>query len=189
MKKIYLYILVALVGVASGISFMPRSVSPVYAGDPSMSSDSTTQQQQEQTEVASKVNSLINSVPLPNLESSLERKNISRRLELFSDENKVSYIYLISFGRVMAFYTVQGKITSGNKRLTSTERLVGCDTGEWNGECLIESPELDGTYGSSSQYIFFWTTDGAYVQWNGEYMLSDFPLKLTTQPELVRQIK
>lgn len=37
------------------------------------------------------------------------------------------------------------------------------------------------------KYIF--TTEGAYVEWKGDYMMSDQPLKLTTQPELVRQIK
>ena len=37
--------------------------------------------------------------------------------------------------------------------------------------------------------IFFFTTEGAYVEWVGDYMMSDQPLKLTTQPELVREIK
>ena len=150
----------------------------------------TAQQQDEQQIVTDVINRLIISVPVPQLKSSLERKNISRRLELFSDESKVSYIYLTSYGKVMAFYTVKGKITSGNKRLTSTERQVdwqNCNS--CNTSALIESPELDGTYGSSNPYIFFWTTDGTYVQWNGEYMLADQPLKLSTPPELVREIK
>ena len=37
--------------------------------------------------------------------------------------------------------------------------------------------------------IFFFTTEGAYVEWKGDYMMSDQPLKLTTTPELVREIK
>lgn len=138
-------------------------------------------------------------VPLPALNSSLERKNIKKRLESFSDENKVSYIYLVSYGRVMAFYTVKGKITSGSKRLTSGQLLAdscgsliqpGQDTpcGQ-NPGAVIQAPELDGTYGDSAPYIYFWTTDGIYVQWNGEYMMADQPLKITTQPELVREVK
>ena len=149
----------------------------------------TNLQANEQAQVSNNQNRMETAVPLPQLKSSLERKNIKRRLETWSNENKVSYIYLISYGKVMAFHVVKGKITSGQKRLTATDRLVGCDTGEWDGDCNMESPELDGTYGSSSPYIFFWTTDGTYVQWNGEYMLADQPLQLTTQPELVRQIK
>jgi len=152
-------------------------------------SDASYQQQQEQETVAEQQNRLESSVSIPHLDTSLERINISKRLTLFSDENKISYIYLISFGKVMAFYTVKGKITSGSKRLTASERFVD-PSGDGTATLYsTEAPELDGTYGHSSDYIFFWTTDGVYVQWNGEYMLADQPLKLTTQPELVREIK
>lgn len=151
--------------------------------------DSTQQQQNEQGIVNNLINKMEIAVPVPQLSDSLERKNISKRLTTFSDPNKVSYIYLVSFGRVMSFYTIKGKITSGNKRLSSTQRLINCDKGEYNGDCEMESPELDGTYGSSAPYVFFWTTDGVYVQWSGDYMLVDQPLKLSTQPELVREVK
>jgi hypothetical protein len=30
--------------------------------------------------------------------------------------------------------------------------------------------------------LFFFTTDGAYVEWMGDYMLCDKPLKLATPP-------
>ncbi len=137
-------------------------------------------------------------VPVPQLDNSLERTNISNRLTLFSNPTKVSYIYLTSYGKVMAFYTVKGKITSGNKRMTPQSVTVddcggimgvGINTSCTSGIGSVEQPELDGTYGTSNPYIYFWTTDGAYVQWNGEYMLSDQPLKLTTTPELIREIK
>lgn len=153
-------------------------------------SDSTAQQVNEQQAVANNQAKLQTAVPLPQLDNSLERANISKRLQLWNDSAKVSYIYLTSYGKVMAFYTVKGKITSGNKRLTSPQKQVQSDyCGQGNCDLVMDSPELDGTYGSSAPYIFFWTTDGAYVQWNGEYMLSDQPLKLTTTPELVRNIK
>lgn len=141
---------------------------------------------------------LENSSPLPVLESSLERENISKRLILFSKSDKISYIYLTSYGKVMAFYTIKGKITSSTKRLTAQSvsvddcggvYAVGENTGCTASMGTVEQPELDGTYGSSAPYIYFWTTDGTYVQWNGEYMLADQPLQLTTQPELVRTIK
>lgn len=153
-------------------------------------SGGTTQQVDEQQAVADNQAKLQVAVPLPQLDNSLERANISKRLSLWNDPAKISYVYLTSYGKVMAFYTVKGKITSGSKRLTSQEKQVGSqDCGQGNCELVMESPELDGTYGSSASYIYFWTTEGAYVQWNGEYMLSDQPLKLTTTPELVREIK
>lgn len=162
-------------------------LSDLLSSPPSAPS-ATGQQRAEQRSVAENQQIMETAVGLPQLQSSLERANIKRRLELFSDESKVSYIYLISFGKVMTFYTVKGKITSGGKRLTATERLVDGGGSYEQNNLIVESPELDGTYGSSAPYIFFWTTDGVYVQWNGEYMLADQPLKLTTQPELVRQI-
>jgi hypothetical protein len=53
---------------------------------------------------------------------------------------------------------------------------------------VVNAPDLDGTYGENVEGIFFFTTEGAYVEWKGEYMMSDQPLKLSTPPELVRQI-
>jgi hypothetical protein len=53
----------------------------------------------------------------------------------------------------------------------------------------VEAPDLDGTYGENVDGIFFFTTEGAYVEWKGEYLMSDQPLKLTTQPELFREVK
>lgn len=153
----------------------------------------------EQAQVSANQKKLAVAVPIPELSNSLERINISKRLQTFDNPNKISYIYLVSNGKVLTFYTIKGKITSGNKRLTKQNVSVDsygtvADVGNVNlydtsGAYQVEQPELDGTYGSSAPYIFFWTTDGAYVQWSGEYMLVDQPLKLSTQPELVREIK
>lgn len=157
--------------------------------------DATSTQQTEQEQVQATHARQAVAVPLPQLDNSLERINIKKRLETFDEPNKVSYIYLVSYGKVMAFYTIKGKVTSGNKRLTSTQQLTRstrCGTygnGGFQCDLVTEAPELDGSYGSSAPYIFFWTTDGAYIQWSGEYMLADQPLKLTTQPELIREVK
>ena len=148
-----------------------------------------TQQEVEQVKVEKNMLKLQTVVDIPTLDNSLDRVNTKKRLELFDDPNKVSYVYLVSYGRVMAYYTIKGKVTSGSKRLTSTQRLVKGDGGQYQVDYVVESPSLDGSYGSSSPYIFFWTTAGSYVQWSGEYMLCDMPLKLTTKPELVKIIK
>lgn len=176
MKKLLLLVLVLSVGILTAGCSYDTKVSDL--------------QQSEQKSVADNQDKMNNTVPLPTLNNSLERQNIKNRLEMFDDQNRISYIYLVSFGKVMSFYTVKGKITSGNKRLTSTERTIEDCAGVANcAKFVVESPELDGTYGASSPYIFFWTTDGIYVQWSGEYMLSSEPLKLTTQPELIRQVE
>lgn len=136
---------------------------------------------------------LLDAIPVPIVNTSEERKNLVRRLERFNDENKISYIYLVNYGKVMAFYTIKGKVSSVNSMLTTTEQVVdkaGKQCSYNNNECyVVSSPDIDGSYGSNGDAIFFFTTDDTYVEWRGDYMLADQPLKLTTQPELVRQIQ
>jgi len=123
--------------------------------------------------------------PAPQLDWSLERDNLIKRIKLMNDKNKISYIYLTSYGRVMAFYTIKGKISSVNSKLTTNMQMVNT----YQSSTVLESPDLDGSYGTNGDGIFFFTTDGTYVEWNGEFMLCDKPLKLATQPELIRQVE
>lgn len=139
-------------------------------------------------------------IPVPQLQTSSERKNVSKRAEMFNNEEKISYIYLVSYGKVMAFFTVQGKVSSLRSYMTPTEQLVdrygtpctyenGDDWCSSAGTYTLSAPDIDGTYGENVEGIFFFTTEGAYVEWKGEYMMSDQPLKLATPPELVREIE
>lgn len=130
--------------------------------------------------------------PPPQLDKSLERENLVRRLDLLNDENKIFYIYLVSYGKVMSEHVAKGKVSSVNSKLTTQEQIVrdphAYSSSSGRAGKVVESPDLDGSYGTNGDAIFFFTTDGAYVEWAGEYMVSDFPLKLTTPPELVREI-
>lgn len=145
-------------------------------------------QQVERSTTESNQQRLATAIPLPKLQTSLERKNLARRLERLNTENLVSYIYLVSqTGKVMAFYTVDGKVTSLNAYLTADyiQRGECCD-----GRVIeTQLPDLDGAYGKNPDGIFFFTTEGVYVEWFGEYLWSDQPLKLTQQPELIYQVK
>ncbi|MEA3324060.1 MAG: hypothetical protein U9Q37_02830 [Euryarchaeota archaeon] len=140
-------------------------------------------------------NRLLTASPPPKLDKSLERENLIRRLDLLNDENKIFYIYLVSYGKVMAEYVAKGKVSSVNSKLTTQEQIVespyfdNINGAGGNAGLVVESPDLDGSYGTNGAAIFFFTADGAYVEWAGEYMLSDFPLQMTTPPELVRQIE
>lgn len=165
--------------------------------EPSCAEQGTQGKEQQATEDTQK--RLLQAVPVPsNITTSQERKNLVRRLQTFNDENKISFIYLVSYGKVMAFYTVKGKVSSVSSYLTTSEQLVDangnqCDKSDedsYGGSCyIVESPDLDGSYGTNGDAIFFFTTEDAYVEWKGEYMVSDQPLKLSTQPELIREIK
>ena len=115
----------------------------------------------------------------------LERQNLRERLIRYSNPTKLSYIYLFSAqGQLMANYTVKGKVSNTSSQLTTSETVNDyCGSGE----CKIATPAPmdDGTWGPSEDAIFFFTPEGVMIQWNGQYVLSDSPLNLTTQPVLV----
>lgn len=141
---------------------------------------------------------LVQSTPVPEVKNSTTREALIERTKLFDDQNKVSYIYLISYGKVMAFYSVKGQVVSLRSYLTPMENIVtskGVPCSTINVRCssgdgyVVQTADVDGTYGDNVDGVFFFTTDGAYVEWRGDYMVSDQPLKLSTPAELIREIK
>lgn len=153
----------------------------------------------EQRAQESNQQGLINAIPAPKLQTSLERKNLVERLQRINQENMTGCIYLVNYGTVMAFYPVRGKVTSLNSYLSGDQKPAyfrrGSDDSGWDsstsgpGWQMVESPDYDGAYGKNTDGIFFFTADtNAYVEWKGEYLWSDQCLALNTQPLMVRQI-
>lgn len=119
-----------------------------------------------------------------------EIDNIKRRLELTSDPALMGYITLFNdMGQPILYATVKGKVTSGSKRLTPPIQQWNVDKGEWGGTEMADAPSDEGTWGSSNPYIFFWTTDGQYIQWSGNYLYSDKPMRLADTPMVVLTAK
>jgi hypothetical protein len=132
--------------------------------------------------------------PAPYLEKSNERQNLIKRLQRFNDPNKVSYIYLIEYGKVMAFYTIKGKVSALSSALTNPQQMIDrygnqCNASNSQDCFVVDSPQQDGSYGTNGDGIFFFTTEDVYVEWHGDYMLADQPLQMATAPELVQQVK
>jgi len=144
--------------------------------------DNTSTIEQKMTEANQE--RLLAAQPPVQLDWSLEREQINRRTSLWNDADKVSYIYLVNYGKVMAFYTIKGKVSSVNSQITNPEQKI---TGT-HGNVTLPSPAEDGSYGENGAGIFFFTTDSTYVEWAGNYMLADKPLKMATPPPLVRNI-
>lgn len=194
MKKFLLFplVLIGLALVGAGCIFDGPDES--QRTDPRVETSAVVQETQRKLQDAT---------PPPKLTTSAERQNVVRRLEAWNDDSKIGYVYLVSFGKVMAFYTVKGKVSSLNSFLVPDEALVRADgtkcerniSGNSSGGYVwepcyeVSSPDLDGTYGTNDNGIFFFTTENAYVEWKGQYMFVDQPLKLTTPPELIREIK
>ena len=167
-------------------------MSAVFLAGCSEAAPSSQQDAQKTLEETQK--KLQEAVPTPDITRSQTRKAVRERAMLFDSENKVTYIYLVSFGKVMAFYPVKGQVVSLRSYLTPVEKLVGRSGKDCYGsasECYVMgTADIDGTYGDNADGIFFFTADtNAYVEWKGDYMVSDQPLKLVTTPELVREIK
>ncbi len=128
--------------------------------------------------------------PQPILEYSLERVNLTERLERFNDPNKISYIYLLSdTGQIYTFLPIKGKVSSVNSKMSTGEQIVDDPfmmTG--NPGVVVESPQEDGSYGTNGDAIFFFASDGTYFEWNGKYLLADRPFQLTEQPLLIYDV-
>lgn len=115
-----------------------------------------------------------------------EIKQIQRRLEQFSKPGVLGFVVLLNqAGQPIWYGGVQGKPTSSGKRLTPPVQAWSVDKGQDYGTEMDVSPSDEGTWGSSSPYIFFWTTSGQYMQWSGDYLYSDQPLRLTIEPLVV----
>jgi hypothetical protein len=128
------------------------------------------------------------------MEDSLERQNLIQRYKYLNDKNNVHHVYLMSNdGKVVSYYTAQGKVSSVNSKLTNDKQVVrvpGCDAHSSGNDCwkVVESPQMDGSYGENGDAIFFFTTDGHYVEWNGLYLVSEEPKNIQTQVSLVDEV-
>lgn len=45
------------------------------------------------------------------------------------------------------------------------------------------------SYGSNGDAVFFFLTDGSYMEWNGTYLLVDRPMKLSVKPMVYSEDK
>ncbi len=166
------------------LTFVLLLVAAAILSLPACSERSGTQQEEEMMVTEKNQKRLRQAVPEPELTTSLERTQLVRRLERFNEDSKISYIYLLSFGRVMSYHTIKGKVSSVNSKLTTTDQVIRRRATSGN-TVVVESPDLDGSYGSNGDAIFFFTSDDVYVEWNGQYMLSDRALRLTQEPLLI----
>lgn len=113
-----------------------------------------------------------------------EIDNIKARLTLTANPGLLGYVVLLNeMGQPVMYTGVKGKITSGSKRLTKPYEVKGSwDCGEWQCDKELPAASDEGTYGHSGEYVFFWTPAGQYIQWNGKYLYSDKPFRLTASP-------
>lgn len=126
------------------------------------------------------------------IEYSLERHNLIKRAywvngmrdkanSLASPIADMPLGYVVLFtesGDVVGQFTIEGKVTSLNSYLTpDSEYYELVYGGDWTKENEW-LPDVDGSYGENDNGIFFFTTDGKYVEWTGTYIYSDIPFNV-----------
>lgn len=162
-----------------GVIIAGFTASAVFAGKP----DWWKQQELTSDKIAQAATAAV-PYPLSSVQSGgfLERKNLSERLKRFSKQNKIGYVYLMSFGRFVGYYAVKGKISSTQSQLTNT--LQTWEASKDN-DTVVSSVGDDGSFGANEDGAFFFTTNGTMVQTNLQYVYSDQPLSISV-PNLLK---
>lgn len=115
------------------------------------------------------------------IEYSLERYNLIKRAYWVNGQREkavnlpapvtlpLGYVVLFTENSVVAQFTVEGKVSSLLNYLTPISEEYNATYSKW-------LADTDGTYGDNPSGIFFFTTDGKYVEWNGQYLYSDIAI-------------
>ncbi len=127
-------------------------------------------------------NKLSDGQPTPtDIDYSLERYNLIRRAYWVNGQREkaaavicpvqkpLGYIVLFTEGgSVVGRFVVDGKVSCLNSFLTPDSTSL---EGTW-------LPDVDGSYGTNDDGIFFFTPDGKYIEWTGIYLYSDIPFEV-----------
>lgn len=147
---------------------------------------------QDQINTQAAANKLQENQPTPtDIEYSLERYNLIRRAYWVNGqrekanalvceiEKPLGYIVLFTEGGgIVGRFVVDGKVSSLNSFLTPDSEEYAANYSRW-------LADVDGSYGENDQGIFFFTTDGKYIEWTGTYLYSDIPFEIDAPTILV----
>lgn len=148
-------------------------------------SPTATQQNVTDTKTATE-NILTNQKTPTDISFSLERYNLIKRAYWVNGqrekamqvpcnvERPIGYVTLIAGNTILCQYTVDGKLTSLNSYLSA-------DSEYYEGVGALSNKnywlaDVDGSYGTNVDGIFWFDCDGNYHEWNGQYLYSDIPL-------------
>ena len=135
-------------------------------------------------------NRLAANQPTPNdIDYSLERYNLIRRAYWVNGQRErarqvicpisdipLGYVTLFTeSGWVIGQFVVEGKVSSLNSFLTPDSEYYEIVCGGSSYHYNNWLPDVDGSYGSNDNGIFFFTPDGKYIEWTGIYLYSDIP--------------
>ncbi len=125
-------------------------------------------------------------IPLNSRGLTVEQQNIDDRLKVTTSPTKIMWIHLIALdGNIIKRMPVRSKATSSGKRMEPTHSSGTNNQNPDSGFKGFETDEflqLDGTYGHSDPYIYWFDPMGRYHQWGTAgglgYLLTDYPIDL-----------
>ena len=144
-------------------------------------------------------NELIGNQPTPtDIDYSLERYNLIKRAYWVNGQREkantlpceidkpLGYIVLFTeAGSTVGSFVVDGKVSSLNSFLTPDSEFYEKNTSYRSMNSVSTKSvydyankwlaDIDGSYGENDNGIFFFTTDGKYIEWTGAYLYSDIP--------------
>lgn len=148
-----------------------------------------------QMEVADRMASI---QPTPtDIDFSLERYNLTRRAYWVNGQHEkaaavickvekpLGYIVLFAGNSVVGSFVVDGKVSSLNSYLTPDSDYFEITGEGWHTNRWLA--DVDGSYGENDSGIFFFTPDGKYIEWTGEYLYSDIPFDVSNPVVTVRE--
>lgn len=159
-------------------------------GDVSLESGDGIRQNVNDTQTVTRELLLTQKTPT-DINYSLERYNLIRRAYWVNGQREkantlvcqvdkpLGYIVLFTGNAVVGRFVVDGKVSSLNSFL-SPNYVEKADRGESSEYYIIntELADVDGSYGENDNGVFFFTPDGKYVEWTGEYLYSDIPFEV-----------
>lgn len=132
--------------------------------------------------------------PTPtDIDYSLERYNLIRRTYWVNGqrekanalpcevEKPLGYIVLFTDnGSVVGSFVVDGKVSCLNSFLTPDSEYYEKVSNDVAGDKASNKwlADVDGSYGENDNGIFFFTTDGKYIEYTGTYLYSDIPFEV-----------
>lgn len=137
-------------------------------------------------------NKLQGNQPTPtDIDYSLERYNLIRRAYWVNGqrekanalpceiEKPLGYIVLVTeAGSILGSFVVDGKVSSLNSFLTPDSEYYEIVYGGTYTSYNKWLADVDGSYGENDNGIFFFTSDGKYIEWTGTYLYSDIPFEV-----------
>jgi type II secretory pathway pseudopilin PulG len=162
MRKIIMLVLftVLVIGFLSGVAG--------NGCEQTNSARQVAQQAQEASAIAA-----IQAVPIPTVSYFQEKRTIAKWASRWDKPSVPTYVYLVSFGKILGYYVADGKPASTKSYLMPEEEAFGNSSA---GFTTLSTPDIDGTYGDNNPGIRFFTAEGAAVEWAGDgasYLYSD----------------